>query len=398
MKKIARVLNVRKHKFVVFVDAYTSNQRTKQILFDRETFINARLKTGDCFAIDGVEGNSKSGQQVFNVNQVLWVSPAQNWKPAQNIPTKEKGYDRYARENALNGGDQLKVFRLKNELIRGMSTLLDQDGFESVKCQVLEPERTGSAIPVFETKTHFGNEPLYLRITPENQLKQTAAMLLKSVYTVDHVFYNKHADARHQPEFCTLEFVALEYSKQELLRFITRLSQISHDLCAKYGYQTEKSKIPEIVDYTDLERMNIKYQRRIPEFENTILTNVPVNNPFVRSNLNGVRTETRWYLNGCLTAHGYEDEVDPQKIQQALEKQKEENHCDNVNEMHYFKWGLPKSVSFGLGIDALVCRYLNLEHMTLATNPLGINYAHPNRAIQSDPLVKQMLTQKENSK
>lgn len=398
MKKIARVLNIRKHKFVVFADAYTNNQRVEQILFDRETFANARLKAGDCLAIEGNEGVSKSGQQIFNVNQVLWVSPAQNWKPAQNMPTKEKGYDRYAQENALNGGDQLKVFRLKNELICGISALLDKDGFESVKCQVLEPERTGSAVPVFETKTRFGDEQLYLRITPENQLKQTAAMLLQSVYTIDHVFYNKHADAKHQPEFCTLEFVALDYSKQELLRFITRLSQISHDLCAKYNFETDQPKIPDIVDYSDLDRMNIKYQRRIPEFKNTILTNVPVNSPFVRSNLNGVRTETRWYLNGSLTAHGYEDEVDPQKIQQALEKQKEENNCGDVNEMHYFKWGLPKSVSFGLGIDAMVCRYLNLEHMTLVTNPLGINYTPPTKAVPANPLMKQMLFQKEYSK
>ena len=42
--------------------------------------------------------------------------------------------------------------------------------------------------------------------------------------------------------------------------------------------------------------------------------------------------------------------------------------------MPYFKWGLPKTISFGLGIDAMICRYLNLERMSMASNPLGINY------------------------
>ena len=377
MNKIARILNIRKHKLVIFIDAYTSDQKKEQLLLDKKVFVGEQLKVGDCLAIDGDESLSQTGQKVLKVKNILWVSPAQSREQGHDLKTAKKGYDQYAQENALSAGRQLKVFRLKNDLIHSISSLLEQDGFESIKCQVLEPERTGSAIPPFATHTQFGQEPLYLRITPENQLKQTAAVLLKSVYTIDHVFYNKNADARHQPEICTLEFVALNYKKQELLKFMTRLSQMTYDLCQKYGFETDHPKVPEIVDYADLARRNIKFQRRIPEFKNTILTNVPVENPFVRSNEHGLRTETRWYLNGSLAAHGYEDETDPRQIQAALQKQKQGNDCGSVNEMRYFDWGLPRSVSFGLGIDALVCRYLNLPHMILASNPLGINYTKP---------------------
>lgn len=397
MKKIGRILNIRKHKFVVFVDAYTNAEQKEQLLFDRNMFLETQLKLGDCFAMEGREGTSKNGQQIFNVDSVLWVSPTQNWELARDGKVGEKGYSRYAQENALNAGNQVKVFKLKNELIKRISELLDSEGFESVKCQVLEPKRTASLIPPFETKTRLGNEELYLRITPENQLKQMSAILLKSVYTIDNVFYNKHADAKHQPETCTLEFVGLDYSKQELLRLITRLSQISYDLCEKYGFETDKQKLPEIIDYADLESLGIKYQRRIPEFKNTILINVPVNSPFIHCDEKGGRSETRWYLNGSLTAHGYEDEINTDKVQQALQKQKQDNQCDDVNEMQYFNWGLPKSFSFGLGIDAMVCRYLNLPHMSLASNPLGINYTSVVKQEQKPSNVVKLINLKDDN-
>ena len=64
---------------------------------------------------------------------------------------------------------------------------------------------------------------------------------------------------------------------------------------------------------------------------------------------------------------------------EALKIQKRHNNLDGVNEMPYFKWGLPKTISFGLGIDAMICRYLNLERMSMASNPLGINYVIPDK-------------------
>lgn len=375
MKKICRVLNIRKHKSVVFVDAYTNNDKTEQIMFDKNIFDKNPVKHGDCFAVDGNLATNLKGLEVFKVEECLWVSPCQNWELGKHIQPGDKGYEKYAQINARNGGKQVNIYKLKQELIKELGCFLEKEEFENVKCSVLEKERTGSAIPPFQTKGASNDELLYLRITPENQLKQTSAILLKSVYTIDNVFFNKNPDAKHYPEVCTLEFVALDYTKQKILRFITKVSQIMGSLSKKYGFESELADIPEIVDYNDLEKLGIKYQRRISEFKNTILINTPVHSPFVKSNARGQRTEIRWYVNGAFTAHGYQDETDYSKIKEALQRQKVNNNLENVNEMSYFKWGLPKSTSFGLGIDAVVCRYLNLEHMALACNPLGINYS-----------------------
>ena len=155
-----------------------------------------------------------------------------------------------------------------------------------------------------------------------------------------------------------------------------KVNTIMNRLAKKYGFDTDNVDVPRVVDYNDLESLHIKYDRRIPEFRNTILINAPVNSPFVKVNSNGMRTEIKWYINGSLTGHGYSDETDCQQIKISLEQQKIANNLEQINEMSYFEWGLPKSVSFGLGIDALVYRYLNLEHMALASNPLGINYVN----------------------
>ena len=374
MKKICRVLNIRKHKLVVFVDAYTNSGKIEQVMFDKGVFSKKPLKCGDCFAIDGALTTNLKGNQIFKADKYLWVSPCQTWETGNHIQPKDKGYLKYAQINARNGGKQINIYKLKQEFIKRLGTLLEKEKFENVKCSVLEKERTGSAIPPFQTKGASGEDMFYLRITPENQLKQTSAILLKSVYTIDNVFFNKNPDAKHYPEMCTLEFVALNYTNQKILRFITKVSQLMGSLGKKYGFESELMGVPEIVDYNNLEKLGIKYQRRIPEFKNTILINTPVRNPLVKSNARGQRTEIRWYVNGAFTAHGYQDETDYSKIKEALQQQKIDNNLENVDEMSYVKWGLPKSTSFGLGVDALICRYLNLEHMALVCNPLGINY------------------------
>ena len=345
-------------------------------MFDKSMFNKQAIKNGDCFAVTVEPTLNNRRLTIFRAMEMLWVSPCQNWEGVKNIQKSSKGYEKYAQINARNAGVQVKVYRLKNDLIRELSRILDEDGFEQVKCHVLEKERTASAIPPFITYEKSNTKPIYLRITPENQLKQTSAILLKSVYTIDSVFFNKDPGAKHQPEMCTLEFVALDYTEQEILAFMIKVNTIMNRLAKKYGFDTDNVDVPRVVDYNDLESLHIKYDRRIPEFRNTILINAPVNSPFVKVNSNGMRTEIKWYINGSLTGHGYSDETDCQQIKISLEQQKIANNLEQINEMSYFEWGLPKSVSFGLGIDALVYRYLNLEHMALASNPLGINYVN----------------------
>ncbi|MBQ7659183.1 MAG: hypothetical protein IJS26_00360 [Alphaproteobacteria bacterium] len=382
MKKIFRILNVRKHKSVIFAETYTSDGKKEQIVFDKNLYHKKALKKGDCFAATGKFIKNQSGENVLKIERILWVSPCQTWDEFKNLPNNSKGCERYAQSNARNAGKQIDVYRLKQELIQKISELLDKDGFENTPCKVLERERTGSAIPPFQTKGQFDKEPVYLRITPENQLKQTAAILLKSVYTIGSVFYNKNSDANHVPEMCTLEFVSLDYTKPQLLRFMTKVSRIMSTLCKKYGFETPEKGTPDIVDYNNLAELGIQYQRRIPEFKNTILINAPVSNPLVAPDENGLKTEIKWYINGRLTAHGYCDETDYSKVKEALQEQKNNNNLEYVNEMSYMKWGLPKSMSFGLGIDAFISRYVNSDSMLLASNPLGINYTFPDKTSQ----------------
>lgn len=379
MKKIFRILSIRKHKKFVFANTYTSDGVRQQVVFDKKMFLEKSFKKGDCISASCSLSQNNHKEEILKINRVFWISKCFEWDEAKNLPKKSQNHERYTQSNARNAGRQINVYKLKQELIQKITSLLEKDGFENTPCKVLEPERTASAIPPFQTQERYSERPFYLRITPENQLKQTAAILLKSVYSLDNVFYNKNPDARHVPEMCTLEFVSLTYSKQKLLCFITKTSRIMDNLSKKYQFETDIPAIPEIINYNDLPKMGITYQRRIPEFQNTILVNVPVDNPFIAPDKNGLRTETRWYLKGNLTAHGYIDETNYEKVTEALQIQKRHNNLDNVNEMPYFKWGLPKTISFGLGIDAMICRYLNLERMSMASNPLGINYVIPDK-------------------
>ena len=92
LKKIGRILNVRKQKFVVFVDAFTNSQQIEQLMFDRNMFSETGLKRGDCFAMEGIESTNNNGQSVFKVDNVLWVSPTQGWDMSRDGKVGEKGY------------------------------------------------------------------------------------------------------------------------------------------------------------------------------------------------------------------------------------------------------------------------------------------------------------------
>lgn len=107
MKKICRVLNIRKHKSVVFVYAYTNNDEVEQVIFDKNIFDKKSLKHGDYFSVDGNLATNLKGLEVFKVEKYLWVSPCQNWELGKHIQPGDKGYEKYAQINARNGGSKL---------------------------------------------------------------------------------------------------------------------------------------------------------------------------------------------------------------------------------------------------------------------------------------------------
>ena len=75
-----------------------------------------------------------------------------------------------------------------------------------------------------------------------------------------------------------------------------------------------------------------------------------------------------------MLGHGYKDEFNYDSLLSAVEIQKKELNLTDCNKMDYMNYGIPRTFSFGLGIDQLLYRFYNLEHIISISNPLGVYF------------------------
>ncbi len=373
MKKIVRILNIRRHKRVSFLDVYKNFGKRLQLICSNALLINFSLSIGDIVSFDGVETVNHHGHSIIEIKEFYWHNPSIKWDSPKGIHKPLKSSLDEIRYNARNSGKQLQLLHGKLQVLNSIKELLHSNRFLEINCKIVEEKRTSAKRqPLIVTSIHE-DTPLYLRITMENQLKQYCAILLHSVFSIDNVFYDKAITANVDREVCILELVSIEHSVDELIHLIVQIDNILRSIFLElhlmdFGYSTPTDI--EIVEYTDLRDSNIKYSA----FQNTLIRNVPVTSPFIRQFDSGLQTEFQWIVRGKMLAHGYEDEFDYNKLLKAVNNQKEKLGLDSCNEMDYMQYAIPRTTSLGLGFDQLLYRFWNLEHIISISNPIGIYF------------------------
>ena len=231
----------------------------------------------------------------------------------------------------------------------------------------------GSGIIEAEIKDRE-NGPSYLRITLENQLKQMMAITLNSVYAIDKVFRNMGEDSNHTNEFLMLEFVSLKMSIDDIINFIKKIDGLAKNMAKKYNLISELNDL-EIIDYNDLVKYNKSFSEIKCNLINSLIVNFPCCSPFIKKDkTTGLQTEVRWYMDGKWISHFYNDENNEIVIRKILEKQMIETNKEKINELDYYKWGLPYTTSFGLSIDRWLQALLQKENISSITNPIQLDY------------------------
>ena len=98
-----------------------------------------------------------------------------------------------------------KTFVLRAKAIAGLRRFLDEQGFLEMETPVLQTIPGGAAARPFETKLNALDMQMYLRIATEIPLKKLLVGGLEKVYELGRIFRNEGIDARHNPEFTTVE-------------------------------------------------------------------------------------------------------------------------------------------------------------------------------------------------
>ena len=72
MKKIIRVLTVRKHKTVTFIDAYQEFGKKIQLMVSNDLLETISLNVGDLMMIDSNETLNRRGNPINEITKIHW--------------------------------------------------------------------------------------------------------------------------------------------------------------------------------------------------------------------------------------------------------------------------------------------------------------------------------------
>ncbi len=98
-----------------------------------------------------------------------------------------------------------KTFILRAKAVAGLRRFLDDQGFLEMETPTLQTIPGGAAARPFETRLNALDMKMYLRIATEIPLKKLLVGGLEKVYELGRIFRNEGIDARHNPEFTTVE-------------------------------------------------------------------------------------------------------------------------------------------------------------------------------------------------
>ena len=171
---------------------------------DYEVFKLADL--GDIVGLEGTLMLTRTGELTIRV--VKYTHIAKCLKP---LPEKYHGLsdteDRYRHRyvDLIVNDDSRRIALLRPQIVREIRQYCDTLGFVEVETSILSPILGGAAARPFVTHYNALDKDFYLRIATELNLKKCMVGGIDRVYEIGRIFRNEGIDAKHSPEFTTIE-------------------------------------------------------------------------------------------------------------------------------------------------------------------------------------------------
>ena len=370
-KNYFRVLSIRRHKNITFINVYCNYFGIIQCMADNE--IIKDINCGDLIECNIINDKNNKGKSIIRITKINKLIKCSNFPSYKGITNEidNQELDNYL--NSRNCGNQLKILKFKRELLNEIKNILNESNyFEATGLlNTVENYTSGSNIEPAIIQNRNINQPKYLRITMENQLKQITATLLKSSYAIEKVYRNMGEDASHINEFLMLELISIDSNMEKMLEFIKKIDNLVK-IIGKNNDIIIPEKELKVIDYSELNAKNYDLIRK--GFTNTIVLNFPCESPYIQKDENGKRKEVRWYVNGHWIGHYYQDEFEYENVKEILKIQNENTNKENINPMSYFEWGLPPTISLGLSIDRWLQMLMDLNNINSIANPISLDY------------------------
>jgi len=224
-----RVLALRRHGNLIFMDVEDTSGRMQACLRvdslgDQFRQISDSLHLGDIVGLHGRVFRTRKGELTVLADDLVILSHCLRRLPDKLHGLQDAGLARTRRYlNLMTDARARECFLLRSRMIMLLREFLWCRGFVECETATLDTAYGGAEASPFTTMCHALDRELYLRISPELALKRLLVGNLERVFEVGKQFRNEGLDARHHPEFTSVEVYQAYADYQDMMALTEQL-------------------------------------------------------------------------------------------------------------------------------------------------------------------------------
>jgi lysyl-tRNA synthetase, class II len=191
---------------------------------------------GDIIGIKGYVFRTKTNELTIKAIEFTHLTKALRPLPDKFHGLQDKEEARRRRYVDLIVNEESKRVALtRPKIIRAIQKFFDSKGFIEVETPVLHSILGGAAARPFVTHHNALDMDFYLRIATELPLKRLIVGGLEAVYEIGRLFRNEGMDAKHNPEFTTIEAYLAYADMQDMMNLVEEcLSTVTYEILNTY--------------------------------------------------------------------------------------------------------------------------------------------------------------------
>ncbi len=190
---------------------------------------------GDVIGVRGMVFRTKTGEITIHVVHIEMLS-----KALRPLPEKFNGLRdadaryRHREVDLIMNEEVRKTFIMRSRIISFIREYLNNLGFLEVDTPILGTLEIGAAARPFKTHLNALDLDMFLRIETELYLKRLIVGGFERVYEVGRIFRNEGMDARHNPEFTTIELYQAYANYKDIMDLVENLYRdLTLEVCGK---------------------------------------------------------------------------------------------------------------------------------------------------------------------
>ncbi|CAG8464800.1 7888_t:CDS:2, partial [Cetraspora pellucida] len=408
-----RILRIRSFGNLIFANLVDQTGTIQLKVSKNKDF--AELDIGDIIGVKGFICKTDKGELSIEVKEFILLSKC--LRPLPDIHYGFNDVEERFRKRYLDfiiNSEQREILVIRHKIVKNIRQFLDQREFIEIETPILVSEASGAQAKPFITRHNKLHRDFYLRIATEIPLKKLIVGGFEKIYEIGRIFRNEGIDARHNPEFTTIE-VYQAYENAEHMMNLTE--ELLHYLVEKvFHEQTEfafnfynislkkpfrrLSMIEAIREHANVDFAKIsnleeacqlaqKYNLKLEKFQKTtghivlaffeeyvekkliqptFIYDYPVEvSPLAKSKPGEEKIADRFelYIGGVEFANGYSELNDPTEQKRRFEEQSKQKELGNEEIASFDKeflealeYGMPPAGGLGIGIDRLIMLFV----------------------------------------